>query len=99
MSHPELSSEPIDVLVPAEQTGCRLDWFLAQQFPAFSRVNLRRAINAAGVQVNGQRTKASYRLRGGERLTVFLPDLPRETPQPENIPLQVLYEDESLAVI
>jgi 23S rRNA pseudouridine1911/1915/1917 synthase len=96
-----LASEPvpIELIVPPTSADCRLDWFLAQQFPAYSRTHLRRAINAAGVQVDGKRVKAAHRLRPGERVTLVLPELPREGPQPENIPLDVLYEDEWMAAI
>jgi 23S rRNA pseudouridine1911/1915/1917 synthase len=62
-------------------------------------VHLRRVINAAAVKVNGKRTKASYRLSAGERISIFLPDIPRTAPRAENIPLEVLYEDEWLIVI
>jgi 23S rRNA pseudouridine1911/1915/1917 synthase len=99
MSGDELSSEPQDLVVPPEHAGARLDWFLAQQFSSYSRVMLRKVINAAGVQVEGKRVKAAHKLQAGERITIALPELPREGPQPENIPLEVLYEDEHLAAI
>jgi 23S rRNA pseudouridine1911/1915/1917 synthase len=99
MSGDELSSEPQDLVVPPEHAGARLDWFLAQQFSNYSRVMLRKVINAAGVQVEGKRVKAAHKLQAGERITIALPELPREGPQPENIPLEVLYEDEHLAAI
>jgi len=51
------------------------------------------------VQVDGVRTKASHRLRGGERITIALPELPREGPRPENIPLDILFEDAHFAVV
>jgi 23S rRNA pseudouridine1911/1915/1917 synthase len=60
---------------------------------------LRKIFNAAGVHVDGYRVKAAHKLQAGERITISLPELPREGPQPENIPLEVLYEDEHLAVI
>jgi 23S rRNA pseudouridine1911/1915/1917 synthase len=62
-------------------------------------VQLRRAITAGGVQVDGKTTKAAHRLKGGERVTVAVPDLPHESPEPEQISLDVLYEDDALAVI
>jgi 23S rRNA pseudouridine1911/1915/1917 synthase len=95
----ELSSEPIELVVADSAAGLRLDQFLAQQFPAYSRVLLRKVINAAAVKVNGARVKAAHRLVGGERIGIFLPELPRTGPQPEEIPLDILYEDEYLAVI
>ena len=94
-----LSSQPIELLVPEEQAGARLDWFLAQQFSNYSRVLIRKIINAAGVQVDGNRVKAAYRLHPGERITIVLPPLEREGPRPENIPLDILYEDAHLAAI
>jgi len=99
MSGPDLSSTPVEIVVTPDHQGERLDWFLAKQFPTYSRVHLRRAINAAGVKVDGKRTKAAHRLKPGERVVIQLPELPREGPQPENIPLTVLYEDDALAVI
>ncbi len=95
----EPSPEPIELVVDASQHGARLDWFLAQQLPHYSRVLLRKVINAAAVKVDGLRVKAAHRLRGGERITIALPPLAREGPKPENIPLDILYEDECLAAI
>jgi 23S rRNA pseudouridine1911/1915/1917 synthase len=94
-----LSSEPIEVVVTDAAAGLRLDQFLAQQFPLYSRVLLRKVINAAAVRVDEQRTKAAHRLSAGQRISIFLPELPRSGPEPEEIPLQILYEDEHLAVI
>ena len=99
MSSDELSADPIELVVDESQAGARLDWFLAQQFSAYSRVLLRKVINAAGVTVDGKRVKAAHHLRAGERVSIVMPALEREGPQPENIPLDVLYEDEVLAVI
>ncbi|MBP86934.1 MAG: RNA pseudouridine synthase [Planctomycetaceae bacterium] len=77
----------------------RLDAFLAARFPLYSRVHLRRVINAAGVLVDGKRTKAAYRLSAGQRVIITLPELPREGPEPEDVPLDILYEDEHLVAI
>ena len=90
---------PSELVVSEAHAGVRLDGFLAQQFPAYSRVLLRKVINAAGVRVDGNRVKAAYRLRPGQRITIELPELVREAPQPENIPLDILFEDDSIAVI
>lgn len=95
----ELSSEPIELIVTEAQAGSRFDWFLAQQFPAYSRVLLRKAINAAAARIDGERRKAAHKLRAGERVTIVLPELPRAAPVAEDIPLDVLYEDAWLAVI
>ncbi|MEX2114897.1 MAG: RluA family pseudouridine synthase [Pirellulales bacterium] len=100
MSGEELSaSEPVELVVGDQHGGARLDAFLASQFPTHSRVMLRKVINAAGVKVDGNRVKAAYRLRPGERVSILLPPLAREGPQPENIPLAILYEDDAIAVV
>jgi len=82
-----------------EQAGWRLDVFLAHHFPSYSRVHLRRIITAGGVRVDDRGGKPSYRLHPGQRVRVTLPEIPREAPQPEPIPLEILYEDDWLAVI
>ena len=99
MSTDDLSAGPIELIVGDEQAGMRLDAFLAARFPLYSRVHLRRVINAAGVLVDGKRTKAAYRLSAGQRVIITLPELPREGPEPEDVPLDILYEDEHLVAI
>jgi len=100
MADDELSpADAVELIVEAAHEGARLDWYLAQQFPTYSRVHLRKIVNAAAVTVNGKRTKAAHRLRAGDQVCVTLPPLVREAPQAEEIPLDILYEDEILAVI
>ena len=67
MSGDELSSEPQELIVPPEHAGARFDWFLAQQFSSYSRVMLRKVINAAGVQVEGKRVKARTSCRAASK--------------------------------
>jgi 23S rRNA pseudouridine1911/1915/1917 synthase len=90
---------PVELVVEEAFDGCRLDVFLAQTFSAYSRVHLRKVINADAVQVNGRRAKAAHKLRTGERVSIVLPELPKISPQPEDIPLDILYEDDWLAAI
>jgi 23S rRNA pseudouridine1911/1915/1917 synthase len=96
---PPLSSAPVDLIVDSAEAGWRLDVFLAHHFPEYSRVHLRRVITAGGVQVGGRGGKPAYRLIPGQRICILLPEIPREAPQPENIPLEILYEDDWLVVI
>jgi 23S rRNA pseudouridine1911/1915/1917 synthase len=101
MSSPDkLSGEPVELLVSPSEAGWRLDVFLVHHFPDYSRVHLRRVITAGGVRIDDdQGAKPSYRLKPGERVRVVLPEIPREAPSPENIPLDVLYEDDWLVVV
>jgi 23S rRNA pseudouridine1911/1915/1917 synthase len=92
-------SAPIERLVEPEHAGCRIDVFLARQFPDFSRSHLRNSIDLGGVQINGKAAKAGQRLKGGEVLSITLPERPHTGPVAEEIPLDILYEDEHLAAV
>ncbi len=94
-----ISKEPVEHTVEAVQAGWRLDVFLAHHFTEYSRVHLRRVITAGGVSIDGRGGKPAYRLKPGQKVTIILPEIPREAPQPENISLDILYEDEHLVVI
>jgi len=93
------AEEPIELTVGESFAGRRLDWYLAQQFPAFSRTRLREAINASEVKVDGRRVKASFQVQPGQRITMVLPKSRPTGAVPEEIALDILYEDQSLAVI
>jgi len=99
MAADELFDAPVELIVDAAGAGQRLDAFLAERFARHSRVQLRRAIGAGGVTVGGKLLKPAYRLRLGERITICVPDVPRESPKAEFIPLDILYEDECLIVV
>jgi 23S rRNA pseudouridine1911/1915/1917 synthase len=96
-----LSSEPVRLTVEPAQSGWRLDLFLAHHFPDYSRVHLRKVITAGGVTIDdgSQGSKPAYRLHPGQRISVVLPELPRSAPKAEDIPLEILYEDDWLAVV
>lgn len=97
---PPLSPDaPVELVVGDDVAGVRLDVFLASHFPDFSRVHLRRAITAGGVEVDGRGGKPAYRLKPGQRVRIVLPEIPREAPKPENIPIDVLYEDDHIVVV
>ncbi len=99
MSPPELSSTPCDFQVKARLEGKRVDAYLASRFTDYSRSVIQKLIDAKAVLINGEPTKASYRVRAGDEVRVWLPDLGDDAPKPEDIPLQVLFEDEALTVV
>lgn len=99
MPQGHLSDEPVELVVEVGQSGWRLDVFLAHHFTQYSRAHLRRVISAGGVRVDGDGGKPSYRLKPGQRVRIVLPELPREGPQPEPIPLEILFEDDHLVVV
>ncbi|HKD79083.1 MAG TPA: RluA family pseudouridine synthase [Candidatus Angelobacter sp.] len=89
-----------NISVPAEAAGQRLDQWLAAQLPEVSRVRIQQLIEQKKIQVNGVLPKPSLKLRGGEEIVITgTVELPPLKAFPEDIPLDVVYEDESLAVI
>ena len=102
MSVPELSSlalEPVLLTVEARAHGWRVDHYLSRMYPNYSRGLFQKAIAQNAILVNGLPVKAARRLRVNDRLSVQLPTQPDESLRPENIPLQILYEDDAIAVI
>ena len=99
MSLDEPSAESLEFVVAEEQAGTRLDVFLTSQLSDYSRAHVRRAIDAGAAIVDGRQAKASHRVREGERLQFVMPELPSEGPVAEEIPLDVIYEDDHLAAI
>ncbi len=89
----------IELTVQLKTTGMRLDHYLVLQFPDFSRSVLQKAIESDTVTVNEQPVKRSTKVKQADRVRVWLPVPDRPEPIPEDIPLDVLYEDEWLAVV
>lgn len=82
-----------------EDSGRRLDVFLHQHFPDFSRSQTQAWIRHQKVRVNGRAVRASYLLRPGDRVAVEPMPPPPLAATPEAIPLTILYEDADLAAI
>lgn len=93
------ASAPQTIPVHESDVGKRLDVFLAERLPKYSRSIVRKAIEAGGARVDGQLVKASWKLKSNQVVFFEPPDLPRDGPQPEDIPLDILYEDEALVAV
>ncbi|MCH2202026.1 MAG: RluA family pseudouridine synthase [Fuerstiella sp.] len=91
--------ELINITVEARAHGWRLDHYLTRLFPNHSRAALQRAIQNEHVRVNGLAVRSSRRLRVNDRVEIQLPDGDESRIRPENIPIDVLYEDDSLIVV
>lgn len=77
----------------------RLDKFLSAMLPDQSRSYLQKIIKDGNVLVNGESKKSSYRLEDGDEVTADLPELKSPDIEPENIPLDILYEDDSILMV
>jgi 23S rRNA pseudouridine1911/1915/1917 synthase len=90
---------PIDLDVRIKAEGMRLDRYLALNFQDFSRSIIQDAIDTGAVLVNGKHSKSSYKVRSGDHLRIQLPEPKHDLPVAEDIPLDVVYEDQWLALI
>lgn len=95
----DLPNEPIEIIARVRGEPPRLDQYLVQQLSEVSRSLVKKAIDADAVTVNGHPTKSSYKLRPGDVIHVRLPSGSISKPQAEDIPLEILFEDEYLAVV
>lgn len=85
--------------VEAEQEGERLDKFLSIIYPEFSRAFFQKLIKSKQVSVNETPQKASYCVKIDDIVTVEIPDAVETTIEPENIPLDILYEDDDVLIV
>jgi 23S rRNA pseudouridine1911/1915/1917 synthase len=94
------SASQTDFQATAEHSGKRLDQFVVSQMDDVSRARVQQLIEQEKVTVNGKPEKASYRVQDGDEVQLLGPAVPPPLKAtPENIPLDVVYEDDSLAVI
>src|ERR1041385_5617844 len=77
----------------------RLDTFLRRQFPALSRGTIQRLIEQGHIKLNGKPTKATHTPRAGEVVQVEWPEARPAEAAAEDIPLDILFEDDALLVL
>ncbi len=87
------------LIVGDQEDQLRLDAFLVRHFSKHSRVRLQKAISKGRVTVDGQTSKASTRLKQGQSVVCQPVPEPQQGPVAEDIPLDIIYEDESLVAI
>jgi 23S rRNA pseudouridine1911/1915/1917 synthase len=82
-----------------DNTGKRIDAFLSTQLPELSRARIQSLLKSGDILVNGTKIKAKYPVQVGDLITVEIPEPEPEEAQPEEIPIDVIYEDEDVIVI
>ncbi len=94
------ASDILRVTMVEEQLGMRLDKAVASLFPDYSRTRLQGLIDNGECLLNGQICKTpSRKMEMGDIVVLSLPPLEDANPEPENIPLDILFEDDDLLVI
>lgn len=92
--------EPVHLVAGEQESGQRLDRWLAGVLPDHSRSEIQRWIEDGRVLVNGKMGKASYRLEAGDEIQATVPSVEKVAAlKPAAIPLAILYEDDDLLVI
>ena len=92
-------AEPWITRIGPEHAGLRLDAYLASQIEGWSRARLQRLIENEDVLVNGKTAKPSYKLREHDEIEVELVAPATDAFAPENIPVEIVYEDDVLVVV
>ena len=85
--------------IATHEVGLRLDAYLASQIENWSRARLQRLIESEDVLVNGKPSKPSYKLRESDEIEVELTASPVTSSVPESIPIEIVFEDETLVVV
>ena len=93
-----MNETSVQFLVSEAAVGKRLDLFLVEQ-TTYTRANLQKMIKTAKILVNGLANKANYNLKYADEITVLKSEPTAVGINPENIPLDIVYQDQSLAVI
>ena len=92
-------NETLALEVNKADAGARLDAYLATHVDGWSRARLQRLIEAGDVLVNSKLAKASYKVSANDEIEVELTPPPKSNFTPENIPLEIIFEDDHIVVI
>lgn len=82
-----------------ESIGIRLDKYLTEKLPEYSRSYIQKLLEDGQILVNGRPSKSNYKLRNGDLITVTIPEAEPLDVEPEDIPLDIVYEDSDVIVI
>lgn len=85
--------------IKQEEPSVRIDRYLAEQCPEFSRSYLQKLLKEQKVTADGRPVKANYKIQPGAEIQMEIPDMEVPDIRPEDIPLDILYEDEHLLVV
>lgn len=93
------STRRIRISAPDQASGKRIDLFLSQEDLGLSRAFVQKLIIGHQILVDGKPIKPSRKLKGGEEIHIEVPALERLSVEPEEIPLDIVYEDSDLLVV
>lgn len=85
--------------VTDDNNGVRIDKVLSEEFPDISRSFIQKLIKDEKITVNGKTIKSNYKTAASDMINIEIPDAVETDILPENIPLDIVYEDEDIIVI
>ncbi len=77
----------------------RVDLVLSEYLKQYSRNYIQRLISESFIKVNNHNVKTSYKVLAGDNIEIFIPKLVKETILPENIPIDIVYEDDDILIV
>ena len=90
--------EHVFIVLPEEE-GERCDKYLSNLFPDLSRSFIQKQIEEGNLIINGAAKKANYKIKADDRIVLTIPSLKDPEIIPENIPLDIVYEDDDVAIV
>lgn len=91
--------ESIILTAAVEDSGSRIDKYISDNIAQLTRSSVQGLISSGAVMADGRAVSKNYKLRGGEEISVEIPDPEPMDAQPEDIPLDIVYEDDDLLVV
>ncbi len=91
--------DDIFITVTAEESGERIDALFSRKLDSFSRSQIQKLLEQGAVSLNGKALKKNYRCTAGEVYDILLPDMTELPLEPQDIPLDIVYEDDDLIVV
>lgn len=93
------NQEEIALTASADDAGQRLDAWLSAQLPELSRSRIQSLIRDGHVMLGDRPAKANIKMKTGQKVLVCIPPPEVPEPQPEDLPLEIVYEDEDIVVV
>ena len=91
--------EILNYMVSDGQSGIRIDRYLSEKNEELSRSYIQKLLKEQKITVNGSMVKANYKVQSEDEISVALPDMEEPDILPEDIPLDILYEDNDVLVV
>ena len=94
-----MSDSVLNLIAEPEDKGTRIDKYLSQELEDVSRSRIQKLLDDGDITVDDKCVKSNYKLNGTEHITITIPELIVPQILPENIPLNIIYEDDDVILI